>query len=171
MTRKAALALVAGAVLIYFMTGPSSSPPGVLRDEGPAADFAFPDLAGKKAALSDFKGKVVLVNFWATWCGPCEDELPDLKKLYARYGGRGFTILGLSVDEEAAEVPPFARAHAIPFPVLLTEGDHPDGYPVEGLPTSFLISRQGHLVKKYLGQEDYEGLSADVEKALSENGK
>jgi peroxiredoxin len=109
-------------------------------------DFSLKDLSGKSWALSELRGKVVLVNFWATWCPPCRKEMPDLETLYGRFGSKGFVVLGIS-DEEVAKVEPFIRERKISFPVLLDPGRKVnDAFVVDGIPKSFVYDRDGKLV-------------------------
>jgi peroxiredoxin len=109
-------------------------------------EFTLKDLSGKNWTFSELRGKVVLVNFWATWCPPCRKEMPDLETLYGRFGAKGFVVLGIS-DEEAAKVEPFIREHKVSFPVLLDPGRKVnDAFAVEGIPKSFVYDRDGKLV-------------------------
>jgi peroxiredoxin len=110
------------------------------------ADFTLTDLSGKSWHLRDLKGKVVLVNFWATWCPPCRKEMPDLQALYDKYKDQGFLVLSIS-DEEAAKVSPFIAERKISYPVLLDPGRKVnDAFVVEGIPKSFIFDREGKLV-------------------------
>ena len=110
------------------------------------ADFTLADLEGREWTLKSLRGKVVLVNFWATWCPPCRKEIPDLEALYKRFEGRGLVILGIS-DEAAAKVQPFARREEITYPVLLDPGRTVNKlYSVQGIPMSFVYDRSGKLV-------------------------
>ena len=110
------------------------------------AEFALKDLSGKAWTFADLRGKVVLVNFWATWCPPCRKEMPDLEALYKRFGPQGLVILGIS-DEEAAKVEPFIREHKVTFPVLLDPGRKVNEmFVVEGIPKTFVYDREGKLV-------------------------
>lgn len=110
------------------------------------ADFTLTDLQGKTWHLGDLRGKVVLVNFWATWCPPCRKEMPDLQALYDKYKDQGFLVLAIS-DEEAAKVAPFVAERQISYPVLLDPGDKVHQlYEVEGIPKSFVYDRSGKLV-------------------------
>jgi peroxiredoxin len=109
-------------------------------------EFMLHDLAGKEWKFSDLHGKVVLVNFWATWCPPCRKEMPDLETLYERFQSKGLVVLAIS-DEEAAKVAPFTRERGVTFPVLLDPGRKVHkAFIVEGIPRSFVYDREGKLV-------------------------
>ncbi len=109
-------------------------------------EFTLKDLSSKTWTFSELRGKVVLVNFWATWCPPCRKEMPDLETLYGRFGSKGLVVLGIS-DEEAAKVEPFIREHKLSFPVLLDPGRKVNEmFVVEGIPKSFVYDRDGKLV-------------------------
>ena len=108
-------------------------------------DFTLKDLSGKSWTFSELRGKVVLMNFWATWCPPCRKEMPDLETLYRRFGAKGFVVLGIS-DEDAAKVEPFVRERKVSFPVLLDpERKVNKMFVVEGIPKSFVYDREGKL--------------------------
>jgi peroxiredoxin len=110
------------------------------------ADFTLADLEGKTWHLGNLRGKVVLVNFWATWCPPCRKEMPDLEALYEKYNDQGFVVLAIS-DEEAAKVTPFLAERKIGYPVLLDPGRKVhELFQVEGIPKSFVYDREGKLV-------------------------
>jgi len=106
----------------------------------PARNFTFPGLDGKKGSLTDYKGKVVLLNIWATWCAPCVAEMPSMEKLYQKLKDEDFELLAVSVDESGAEVvTPFMKKHKLSFPVLLdTQGDIKSLYQLTGIPESFI---------------------------------
>jgi thiol-disulfide isomerase/thioredoxin len=112
----------------------------------PAKDFELTTIDGRKLKLSDLKGKVVMIDFWATWCGPCVKSLPTLNKLYAKYKERGFEILYVSVDEQADiyKIAPFVKEHKLGFPVLLDEGAKVL-YNVKVFPTTIFIDRAGNV--------------------------
>src|ERR1700716_1571716 len=109
-------------------------------------EFTLKDLSGKTWTFAELRGKVVLVNFWATWCPPCRKEMPDLETLYGRFGSKGLVVLFIS-DEEAAKVEPFIRECKVSFPVLLYPGRKVNEmFVVEGIPKSFVYDREGKLV-------------------------
>ncbi len=110
------------------------------------ADFTLTDLQGNAWHLQELHGKVVLVNFWATWCPPCRKEMPDLDALYNKFKDQGFVVLAIS-DEEAAQVSPFIAEHKISYPVMLDPGRKVnDAFIVEGIPKSFVYDRSGKMV-------------------------
>jgi peroxiredoxin len=112
------------------------------------ADFMLNDLHGTTWHLHDLRGKVVLVNFWATWCPPCRKEMPDLDALYNKFKDQGFVVLAIS-DEEAAKVSPFISERKISYPVLLDPGRKvSDAFIVEGIPKSFVYDRTGKMVSQ-----------------------
>jgi peroxiredoxin len=109
-------------------------------------DFTLTDLDGKSWTLRQLAGKVVLVNFWATWCPPCRKEMPDLDAIYKKLRGKGLVILAIS-DEERTKVEPYLAAHHVSYPVLLDPGDKVnEQFIVHGIPKSFVYDRTGHLV-------------------------
>lgn len=110
------------------------------------ADFTLTDITGAKWRLKDLRGKIVLVNFWATWCPPCRKEMPDLEALYQKFRSRGLVILAIS-DEDASKVKPFIAEHKFTYPILLDPGRKVNElFHVEGIPKSFVYGRDGKLV-------------------------
>lgn len=110
------------------------------------ADFVLTDLNGKNWTLRDLRGKVVLLNFWATWCPPCRKEMPDLESLYRRFEPQGFVILGVS-DEEVAKVKPFIVQQQISYPVLLDPGRKVNElFQIQGIPKTFVYDRNGKII-------------------------
>ncbi len=117
-----------------------------------APDFVVQTLDGKVTKLSNFRGRPVLLNLWATWCPPCIEELPSLNRIQDRYRDRGLVVLGVAGDEKTANVHAFVKAHPLRFSVLLDpEGVVGTDYGITGYPESFLIDRDGKLAAKYVG--------------------
>jgi thiol-disulfide isomerase/thioredoxin len=117
-------------------------------------NFIVKDIDGKDVRLSQYKGKVVLVNFWATWCKPCRVEIPALTALYRDYKDQGFVVLGVSVDSEVSAIKPFARVMKMNYPVLVGAGreDVSDAFgPFVGFPTSVLVKRDGAVCVRHVG--------------------
>jgi thiol-disulfide isomerase/thioredoxin len=143
----------------------------------PAPAVGFKDIDGKDVTLNDYAGKVVLVNFWATWCDPCREEIPELIDMQQKYGPRGFTVLGVAMDEEGKSVvAPFAaKEHfdvggqklTMNYPIVIGTDAIADKFGgLLGYPTSFLISRDGKQVKRITGLIGYEDVSHDIESLL-----
>jgi peroxiredoxin len=122
-----------------------------------APGFQLLDLNGKAVSLTDYNKKIVLVNFWATWCGFCKKEIPSMEALYQMLNKRGFEILAISVDRlSPAEVKSFVLKYKMSFPVLLNPfGDIAKQYNVPGLPASFLVDQKGIIRWKVIGARDW----------------
>lgn len=117
-------------------------------------DQSFRDMNGKDVRLSDYKGKVIFLNFWATWCGPCKLEIPHFVELQDKYRAKGVVFLGLSVDDPVDKLKPFAERYKINYPVLvgLGEDEKQESFgPVYGIPTTFIIDRKGNLCRQHQG--------------------
>jgi len=116
-------------------------------------NFVFADMNGKEVSLSDHRGKVVLLNVWATWCPPCRQEMPSMQRLYEKFKGESFEILAVSIDSEGREaVAPFMREMNLTFPALLDPRETIMSlYGITGVPESFIIDKDGILVKKIIG--------------------
>ncbi|MBI3564362.1 MAG: TlpA family protein disulfide reductase [Elusimicrobia bacterium] len=162
-------ALAAGAVAAYLLAAPKRSDAPSASAPEPAAELKVPGLDGKTADLAAYKGQVVLVDFWATWCDPCREEIPGLVSLYDRLKGKGFVLLGVSMDEEGAKaVNKFMKKQPISYPLALNGGERaPKGWLVPGLPTAYLIGRDGSVVKRWFGEKDLAEVEAVVAAELA----
>jgi len=126
------------------------------KDVREAADFALPTSDGRTVTLSAFRGRVVLLNFWATWCPPCRVEMPSMDRLYRELMTEGFVILAVDLDESPKLVAKFMKDFRLSFPALIDSGSQvASRYGVRGLPTTILIDRQGRVVGEALGPRDW----------------
>lgn len=134
-----------------------------------AADFELVDLSGKTVKLSDFRGKAVLLNFWATWCSPCKVEMPWFVDLQQRYGPEGLVVLGVAMDDSGKDViAEFANEMNVNYTVLLGKEAVADAYgSVQFLPTTFYIDRQGKVIDRVFGLVSRKEIEDNVKKALS----
>ncbi len=174
-------------VLTPAASDSASASPSTAGDEPPfknplankqAPAFTLKDTNGKKVSLSDYKGKAVVVDFWATWCAPCKVEIPWLAKLYEQYGNQGLVVLGISeddldTDDKAAlfkqkrEIAESAAKLGINYPVLIDDAKVADPYGgVDALPTTFYVDRNGKVVAATIGLVDRDEIEANIKKAL-----
>ncbi len=123
----------------------------------PAPDFTLKSLSGEEVHLSDQRGKYVLVNFWATWCGPCKIEMPSLETLHQRFKSKKFSLLAISNDMFGAKiVEPFVKANNLSFPILLDQQlQASNKFGVVSLPTTFMIDPAGNIIGELRGAEDW----------------
>jgi len=131
------------------------------RDRKPAANFSLADSNGVRVALADYKGKVVLLNFWATWCGPCKIEIPWFMEFNKTYKDRGFAVVGVSLDDDGwKSVKPYLAAKKIDYTVVVGNDEVAKAYgEVEALPTTFIIDRDGRIAFAHtglVGKDTYE---------------
>jgi peroxiredoxin len=150
--------LILVVVTFLFLTAEAPSPWGIDELIGKKApDFVLKDMNGATISLSSLTGKVVLINFWATWCPPCRDEMPALNKLYNGYKNRGLVVLAVSTDRRESDVKKYLSRNSFDFPVL-TDLDMKVSrqYKVFSMPTSFLLDKNGVIIKKYLGEEEWD---------------
>jgi peroxiredoxin len=152
--------IVASVILIIILRYEKDS---TRKSVGPiqlglaAPDFTFPALDGQMVSLSDHRGKVVLVNIWATWCPPCRQEMPSMQKLYEKFRSDKFEILAVSIDSAGREaVVPFMREMNLTFPALLDPNENIKRlYGITGIPESFIIDKKGIVVEKIVGPIDW----------------
>ena len=139
----------------------------LITDEGrPAPAFRLTTLDGQPVALEDLAGKVVLLDFWATFCAPCVAALPDLQALHAKYQSAGFSVVGVSVDDRLALVRKATKAAGVTYPLLQSTADVWNAYKVNALPALILVDRQGRIVKRFGGEADKQGMIKAIEDAL-----
>lgn len=181
--KKIAIILVTVAVMIGLMfyadrvTRKQTQSVSAMAKSGdgkPAPSVRLKDLDGKEVALNDLKGKVVFVNFWATWCGPCQDEIPTLIDLQNQYASKGFTVVGIAMDDEGKSVvAPFVAKELydvkgqklhINYPILIGNDDASEKFGgILGYPTSFLIARDGTQIMKFQGPPDLQLITNAIE--------
>jgi cytochrome c biogenesis protein CcmG/thiol:disulfide interchange protein DsbE len=179
------LAMAAKAELVPSSAAPSS--PDAMLTSSPligksAPAFTLQDLSGKKISLASYKGKAVMVNFWATWCGPCKLETPWLVELRNEYAPKGFEILGISAEaddladndkaawiKDKAAIAAFAREEHMQYPVLINGDSISNIYGgLEAMPTSFFVDRAGKVVAVQMGITSKDDMAAKIQKALAE---
>jgi cytochrome c biogenesis protein CcmG, thiol:disulfide interchange protein DsbE len=138
-----ALVLIVGASLLAPSGNPKFRASAMVGQ--PAPPVAGETLEKKKIDLADYKGKVVLLNFWATWCGPCKQELPTLIALQKKYGPQGFEILGLVSGDELKKATRYAKEHDMTWPQILATAEIGNPYGISGIPANFIIGRDGKV--------------------------
>jgi thiol-disulfide isomerase/thioredoxin len=132
-------------------------------------DFVVKDMNGAEVKLADYKGKVVMLNFWATWCGPCKVEIPMFTELQTKYRDQGLAFLGISVDDAPEALRPFASEYRMNYPVLVGDGrdDVQNAFgPMFGIPVTLLIARDGTICTRYLGPRPKERFERDIKALL-----
>ena len=164
--------LVRGVAVPVSVVSAAGADVAALRAKS-APDFRLEALDGRQVSVSDFKGKVVLANLWATWCPPCVRETPRLVRLAEQYKAQGLVVLGINTtyQDDRAKVAAFVREHKISYPVLLdTKDEFGQAYAARLLPTSYLIDQEGRIVQIKVGEIDEAQLGAQVQ-ALLKSGK
>lgn len=155
--------IVAVVLTVYFRGGGSqASGPAALQGEA-APSFTVPNLAGSTSGLDAYRGHVVVMNLWASWCPPCRAEMPDLQRLYQSYKSRGVVVLGVDQGESAERVSAFAQSLGIHYPLLLDQQQqYGRVYAALGLPTTILVNAQGIVVRGFDGPLAYQQMVAAV---------
>ena len=168
-----AAASAALALLLASCSRPSSLPTGELKSEGerkPAPNFSLKDADGNAVNLSDYRGKVVLVNFWATWCGPCEAEIPWFIEFEKKYKDQGFAVLGVSMDDDGwKSVRPYVASHKINYRIVIgSELVSQQFGEIDSLPTSFVLDRAGRIASNHIGLVDKVNYQNEIVKLLED---
>ncbi len=140
------------------------------QDAKPAnLDFTLKDMNGEEVSLVSYQGKVILVNFWATWCGPCKIEIPAFVELQDKYRDQGLVVLGVSIDDPVSKIKSFAEEYNVNYPLLvgLDREDFQEAYgPILGIPTSVFISRDGLACRRHMGLATKEQFEEDIKALL-----
>ena len=162
-----AVAVLLG-IVVYWPERTEHSPVKDPATRHTAPEFVLKDASGKLVHLSDYKGKVVLLDFWATWCGPCNVEIPWFEQFQKKYGERGFEVLGVSMDEDGWKaITPFARAQKINYQIVLGNEKTGDLYGgIQALPTAFIIDREGRIAAVEIGLGEKREFQNAIEKLL-----
>ena len=166
--RRFRLACAVSLAFSLFMAGPVAALP---RKGEQAPAIQVTSISGQRITNANYGGHVLLVHFFATWCGPCRESIPSLIKLNKKFGSQGFQVLGLSIDEGGDRVvPAFIRDRKINYPVALAGDDLQEAYGVRSVPTFFLINRKGQVIEKFMGisPESEREMESAVRKALAE---
>jgi peroxiredoxin len=164
--------LLAISLTAWLATQSKTTPVGLRAISKKAPDFTLMDLEGKAHSLSEYRGKVILVNFWATWCPPCRDEMPSMQRLWTQLKDDGFTILAIDIGETADDITPFTMEYDLDFPILLDpESKTATKWSVRGLPTSFLVDKQGTMVYQTIGGREWDDAQSVeiIKKILAED--
>ncbi len=159
MSRKAfALSILVFALLL----GCTRSDERTTGVSGDAPDFKLQDLNGKTVQLSDFKGKPVLLEFWATWCQPCRDSIPGMEKLHRDYAGKGLVLLAVSVDGAVEELRAFQKERGMTYTVLMGTEDVASRYGVRSIPLTIMLDKSGKIQRRWLGAGNEEDIENTV---------
>lgn len=130
------------------------------KDSLPMIDFELNNLSGVKEKLSDYKGKVIFLNFWATWCPPCKEEMPAMENMYKALKDEGFVIVAVDLAEEGVKVQKFVDDKGLTFPVLLDEKGQAGGiYGAQSIPTTYIIGRDGNIIGRAVGGRSWDDKS------------
>jgi peroxiredoxin len=155
-------ALYACLVVPMVVADTPGRPAGTPNSTAP--DFIRPDLSGRPLQLNQFRGRVVLLNFWATWCGPCITEIPVFARWQRQYGDAGLQVIGVSMDDDESAVNRFVAKHDVSYPILMGDAQLGELFGgVFGLPQSFLIDARGRIVLRIVGEPNMEALRSKIE--------
>lgn len=180
MRRALFLALVltisASGLFLFAQVAPSSASTETraTADRAPAPDFSLIATDGKPLKLSDYKGKAVIVNFWATWCPPCRAEIPDMIELQKENESKGFSFIGIAIGDEEEKVKAFVAAQKMNYPVAMGSRELAMSYgkltqegAIRGIPTSFVINAKGEVIDYFVGGRDKAAFAEAIKKAIA----
>lgn len=157
------LCWITAATLLVLLCGATTATK--IGDVAP--DFTRTDLAGRQVHLADYRGKLVLLNFWATWCAPCRKEMPLFSKWQHDYGAQGLQIVGVSMDDDVTSVKQLLAQSPVRYPIVMGDAQLGERFGgVFGLPLSFLIDAQGRIVARYQGESDLARMEAKLKELL-----
>lgn len=168
--------LMAMAIVLSFSAcgvdengGSASTRSSVNAPRAAAAGFSLPSVNGGTVSLSELRGKVVLIDFWATWCGPCVYEIPAFINLKNKYAKDGFEIIGLSVDRDRSQMTAFIREKGINYPIAYADAELQEKYGgIRGIPTTFFIDKKGRIAEKVVGAHEENFFDKKIKDLLME---
>jgi peroxiredoxin len=168
-------ALCAAVLMAFSLSAPKSiaqtangklQPP---EERKIARELALEDSDGKKANLKEYRGKVVVLNFWTTWCHGCKEEIPWFAEFQRQYGEQGLNVVGVSLDDDGWKVvKPFIQAMSVPYRIVLGNQPTAKAYAIEQMPHTFLIDRQGRVAATYVGMVDRNGIEKNIQQLLAQ---
>jgi cytochrome c biogenesis protein CcmG/thiol:disulfide interchange protein DsbE len=163
------------AFFVALQASNAANPPRVraalqpVKARKPAPDFALRDASGRTATLADYSGKIILLDFWATWCGGCKEEIPWFSEFQRTYGGKDFAVVGVSLDDGGWSIVKPLLVHAdIPYRIVLGDDPTTQKYGIQSMPDTFLIDRKGTVAAAYRGVVDKSDIEPNIKALLSQ---
>ena len=160
---------IAAALLAWILLRHPTGAHNNSRTLRPAPDFSLTDLSGRAFRLSNYRGRVVVLDFWATWCDPCKQEIPHFIAMQNQYASQGLQVLGVSMDDDAPPVRQFQEKFQMNYPVAIGNPKLADQYGgILGLPITFVIDRNGRITARHVGATDPSIIETEVQKLLAQ---